>query len=263
MIASVNEMFAHFHALVHNYIDEYIPTNLSFVLVLTTIYLIVPHMFCAFIRFLHKIIKTQYVRMFLKYQCLDVRKLKQEQKYELIVFMLLHDPFCNVEHGIDVDEKVEKVVNRHAQSCIQEHYDGWKELFATMHTVWTVHYKSELIACVFSKQMKWKNRNFPEFENNEMISFEPSYYDLQALYVHRKFRRRRVATRLISHIKQKAQSSGIYWLELYVDEHKGPANDIKSHIWKLSMYRKMGFISIPRPPHKDYLLMCADWDLKL
>ena len=255
-------MLAQVHEFVHKQIHEYVPTYLIFVLVLATIYLMLPHMLYTLVRFIQKILRTQYMRMFSKHSCLNVKNLTQEQKYELIVFMLLHDPFCNAENVIDVNKNRNQCKNKPSRYHMQEQFHNWKELFATMHTVWTVHYKSELISCVFSRQMTWKKHNFPEFENNEMISFQPSYYDLQALYVHRKFRRRSVATRLISHIKQKAQNNGIYWLELYVDEYQGPANDIKSHVWKLSMYRKMGFISIPRPPHKDYLLMCADWDLK-
>lgn len=204
-------------------------------------------MFSNLVNFVIKFYKTWYLSLFEKHTCWSVSSLSAEQKFELIIFMMLNDPLCNIKHENEF---------KHA-------YDNWKELFETMHVVYTVHYKTELIACVFARKMNWRKNDFPEFDVDDTILFQPKYLDLQALYVHQSFRRQRVATRLIHNIKIEAKEDKLYWLELYVDQFEGPSNDIKSHVWKLNMYRKMGFICIPRPAYRDYLLMCAEWDITI
>ena len=44
------------------------------------------------------------------------------------------------------------------------------------------------------------------------------------------------------------------WLELHVDEKRD-----RSHECLLAMYRKMGFMVLPRPQKAEYLLLCMDY----
>jgi GNAT superfamily N-acetyltransferase len=132
-------------------------------------------------------------------------------------------------------------------------------VFQETDEVYTVTHKNNIVACVFTKAVDWCVAAKPnvvnpcshvEDEGDQMLRF----CGVRALSVSPQHRRLGIASRLLKLVKQKAASDGVLWIELHVDEKMD-----MSHRCLLSMYRELGFIVVPRPNCKDYLLICVSY----
>ena len=132
-------------------------------------------------------------------------------------------------------------------------------VFQETDEVYTVTHKNNIVACVFTKAVDWCVAAKPnvvnpcshaEDEDDQMLRF----CGVRALSVSPQHRRLGIASRLLKLVKQKAAADGVLWIELHVDEKMD-----MSHRCLLSMYRELGFIVVPRPNCKDYLLICVSY----
>jgi ribosomal protein S18 acetylase RimI-like enzyme len=127
--------------------------------------------------------------------------------------------------------------------------------------LYTVMHENNIVACVFIKTVDWcvaakpnivtsTPYSHPEDDGNQMLRF----CDVRALSVSPQHRRLGLASRLLELIKEKAAADRMLWIELHVDEKKD-----MSHRHLLSMYRELGFMVLPRPNAKEYLLICVNY----
>ena len=132
-------------------------------------------------------------------------------------------------------------------------------VFQETDEVYTVTHKNNIVACVFTKAVDWCVAAKPnvvnpcshaEDEGDQMLRF----CGVRALSVSPQHRRLGIASSLLKLVKQKAAADGVLWIELHVDEKMD-----MSHRCLLSMYRELGFIVVPRPNCKDYLLICVSY----
>jgi hypothetical protein len=136
-------------------------------------------------------------------------------------------------------------------------------VFQETDEVYTVTHKNNIVACVFTKAVDWCVAAKPNVVNPCPHADDDSVTDsdrmlrfcgVRALSVSPQHRRLGVASRLLKLIKQKAAADGVLWIELHVDEKRD-----MSHQCLLSMYRDRGFLVVPRPNAKDYLLICVNY----
>ena len=132
-------------------------------------------------------------------------------------------------------------------------------VFQETDEVYTVTHRNNIVACVFTKAVDWCVAAKPnvanpcshtEDDSDQMLRF----CGVRALSVSPQHRRLGVASRLLKLVKQKAAADGVLWIELHVDEKRDT-----SHQCLLSMFRDLGFIVVPRPNSKDYLLICVNY----
>ena len=136
----------------------------------------------------------------------------------------------------------------------------YSELLKETDEVYIVTHQSRIVACVFSKAVDWCPAPKPnlvkspedshaEACNNEMLKI----CNLRALLVAPCHRRLGIASALVQHVQRKEFADKRLWIELHVDEKQD-----KSHNWLLCMYRKLGFIVLPRAQRNEYLLLCVN-----
>lgn len=116
-------------------------------------------------------------------------------------------------------------------------------LFSDCDRLYTATYRKQTVACVFTRSIDWSAEEGAHHIRN-----------VRALSVLPGHRRLGLATRLLARIKRDAARERAVWLELHVDEKRD-----RSHECLLAMYRKMGFLVLPRPERSEYILLCMDY----
>jgi GNAT superfamily N-acetyltransferase len=133
-------------------------------------------------------------------------------------------------------------------------------LFRDTDLVYTVTHRTQTVACVFTRRLDWcVEKPLPGDDSAEGPAGSAAGAMLQicnvrALSVLPAHRRRGAASALLRRVKQDALRDRMLWIELHVDEQKD-----RSHECLLSMYRKHGFIVLPRLQNAEYLLVCVDY----
>jgi hypothetical protein len=127
--------------------------------------------------------------------------------------------------------------------------------------LYTVVHANKIVACVFTKAVDWCTpinpyivdpSGGPRTEDESVGTLQ--FCGVRALSVSPQHRRLGIASRLLKLIKKKASADRMLWIELHVDEKQD-----MSHECLLSMYRGLGFIVLPRPTSKEYLLLCMNY----
>ena len=116
-------------------------------------------------------------------------------------------------------------------------------LFRDTDRLYTDMHRNQTVACVFTRSIDWNSENAGRHICN-----------VCALSVLPQHRRQGLAARLLARVKSDAARDNAAWLELHVDEKRD-----RSHECLLAMYRKMGFMVLPRPQKAEYLLLCMDY----
>jgi GNAT superfamily N-acetyltransferase len=133
-------------------------------------------------------------------------------------------------------------------------------LFRDTDLVYAVTHRTQTVACVFTRRLDWcVEKPLPGDDSAEGPAGSAAGAMLQicnvrALSVLPAHRRRGAASALLRRVKQDALRDRMLWIELHVDEQKD-----RSHECLLSMYRKHGFIVLPRLQNAEYLLVCVDY----
>jgi ribosomal protein S18 acetylase RimI-like enzyme len=133
-------------------------------------------------------------------------------------------------------------------------------LFRDTDLVYTVTHRTQTVACVFTRRLDWcVEKPLPGDDSAEGPAGSAAGAMLQicnvrALSVLPAHRRRGAASALLRRVKQDSLRDRMLWIELHVDEQKD-----RSHECLLSMYRKHGFIVLPRLQNAEYLLVCVDY----
>lgn len=139
-------------------------------------------------------------------------------------------------------------------------------LFRDTDLVYTVTHRTQTVACVFTRRLDWcVEKPLPGDDSAKGSAGSADsagsaagamlqICNVRALSVLPAHRRRGAASALLRRVKQDALRDRMLWIELHVDEQKD-----RSHECLLSMYRKHGFIVLPRLQNAEYLLVCVDY----
>jgi len=136
-------------------------------------------------------------------------------------------------------------------------------LFRDTDLVYTVTHRTQTVACVFTRRLDGcVEKPLPGDDSAEgsrgsagsAAGAMLQICNVRALSVLPAHRRRGAASALLRRVKQDALRDRMLWIELHVDEQKD-----RSHECLLSMYRKHGFIVLPRLQNAEYLLVCVDY----
>ena len=129
--------------------------------------------------------------------------------------------------------------------------------------MYAVTHRTQTVACVFTRRLDWcVEKPLPGDDSAEgspgsagsAAGAMLQICNVRALSVLPAHRRRGAASALLRRVKQDALRDRMLWIELHVDEQKD-----RSHECLLSMYRKHGFIVLPRLQNAEYLLVCVDY----
>jgi GNAT superfamily N-acetyltransferase len=118
----------------------------------------------------------------------------------------------------------------------------YSALFRDKGRLYTATFQNRTVACVFTYSVDCDFRGT-----------DRPVWNVRALSVLPAHRRQGLAARLLARVKRDAARNEAVWLELHVDEKRD-----RSHECLLEMYRKLGFLVLPRPQQAEYLLLCMD-----
>ena len=119
----------------------------------------------------------------------------------------------------------------------------YSALFRDKGRLYTATFQNRTVACVFTYSVDCDFRGT-----------DRPVWNVRALSVLPAHRRQGLAARLLARVKRDAARNESVWLELHVDEKRD-----RSHECLLEMYRKLGFLVLPRPQQAEYLLLCMDF----